>query len=475
MRPPAKRKMSGGGRRSPSSDSEHEKSRSSNAESEEPTLSTSGLSPSVVQSPSQPPVVRRGRGRPRKSLPVEMAPLPSPSPAISSRSPSPPTSATSNQLKKMFTFSAAISERTATQSGTCGIFGCAFSPYATEQDPIFSTVSNNRVNVYECPPAGTTPAIRLLRSFKDPSVDESFYACAWLYCTETKTHLLAAAGNRGLIRVLSPHSGDCVRTLFGHGEPVNELRVHPRDSVILASGGKDFTVRLWNVGRDECLAMLGGVEGHLDQILSLDFDSTGSYIVSASMDHTVKLWETGPGTVVADAISASHNAEPITTCPEVHYPLASSRDLHLNYVDCVRIYDKFIFSKSCENALVLWKFGELDDGLAGRGNALKVETAVTRLVKMDLPDADVWFIKFAIDPLDRFIVSGNQAGELHIWPLDKGLPPVNSAAVLTHKELRCSIRQVAISYCGTVIIAVTDDATIYRWNRNVVREENDSD
>jgi hypothetical protein len=94
--------------------------------------------------------------------------------------------------------------------------------------------------------------------------------------------------------------------------------------------------------------------------------------------------------------------------------------------------------------MVLWKFGDLDDGLAGRGSAMKVETAVTRLVKMDLPETDVWFIKFAIDPLDRvrrffysltltlnsltlpfqFIISGNQIGELHVWPLDKGIPPV---------------------------------------------------
>jgi WD40 repeat protein len=39
--------------------------------------------------------------------------------------------------------------------------------------------------------------------------------------------------------------------------------------MIVASAGKDFTVRLWNIRISQCLAIFGGVSGHRDQILSL--------------------------------------------------------------------------------------------------------------------------------------------------------------------------------------------------------------
>ena len=88
---------------------------------------------------------------------------------------------------------------------------------------------------------------------------------------------------------------------------MNELRTSPASSTIVASASKDFTVRLWNINRSECLVILGGVHGHRDQVLSLvrakkiqptlidmqyqDFDSTARYVVTAGMDHEVKLYD----------------------------------------------------------------------------------------------------------------------------------------------------------------------------------------
>jgi WD40 repeat protein len=82
-----------------------------------------------------------------------------------------------------------------------------------------------------------------------------------------------------------------MRTLRGHSDTVNAL-AFSRDGKLLASGGQDKTVRVWEIASGECLCTL---EGHRDTVYALAFSPTGEQLVSASNDGTGRIWSLESG------------------------------------------------------------------------------------------------------------------------------------------------------------------------------------
>src|SRR5919205_286341 len=82
-----------------------------------------------------------------------------------------------------------------------------------------------------------------------------------------------------------------LRTLEGHDETVRSLAFDPKGE-ILASGGDDGTVKLWEPGSGKLLRTL---QGHRRSIFSVAFDSQGNTLASASADCKVKLWKPRSG------------------------------------------------------------------------------------------------------------------------------------------------------------------------------------
>jgi WD40 repeat protein len=85
-------------------------------------------------------------------------------------------------------------------------------------------------------------------------------------------------------------SGKAVRTME-HGGIVHDVAVSPDGRPALSAGFSDSSVKLWdlNTGRP-----VVSFEGHLGEVLGVDFSANGKHAISSDAVATVRLWKLEP-------------------------------------------------------------------------------------------------------------------------------------------------------------------------------------
>ncbi|RWS20786.1 hypothetical protein B4U80_03854 [Leptotrombidium deliense] len=351
------------------------------------------------------------------------------------------------------------------------LFGIQINPYLQDDRRyVFATVGSNRISIYECLESG---GLRLLQAYADPDTEENFYCCAWTVESSSKCPLLAAGGSRGIIRLISTEQVESIKHFKGHGSAINDLKIHPTDTELLLSASKDHSLKLWNIRTSVCIAVFGGVEGHRDEVLCADFHFDGQKIVSSGMDHSLKIWTMETENVqkaIRESHSFSNQSGVSFKTQKQHIPIFTTRDIHRNYVDCVQWYGNFVLSKSCENAIICWKPGKLEDSddIELPKVQYNNDSQTTTLHRFEYKDSDIWFIRFAMDEDQKVMAVGNQSGKVYLWDLDVDDPTQAKSLILTHHKCASAIRQTALTQNGNILLFICDDSTVWRWDRVAV-------
>lgn len=318
---------------------------------------------------------------------------------------------------------------------------------------VFAAAGSNQVEIYECLKGGD---VEMLHAYRDPNPEESFYVCAWSIDLQTSAPLLIFAGVSGVIRMVDCREERLIHNFIGHGNSVNDLKVSPHDPELLLSASKDESIRLWNIRTRVCVLIFAGSNGHRYEVLSVDFHPWDKHkFVSCGMDRSIRIWsmERAHGTVS----KAKDWKKPPSTFPTrvVEQPIFYTTRVHANYVDCVKWIGDIILSKSVENRVVMWK-----PDIVGRSSK---KDGVDLLQDCEVADCDLWFMRFSMDFYCKWVAVGNRFGRVNL--LDMRTVPIKQVAKLTSPDSKGVIRQTAVNYNGTIVLACGDEGAIIRWDR----------
>ncbi|MCO5557503.1 hypothetical protein L7F22_011068 [Adiantum nelumboides] len=241
-------------------------------------------------------------------------------------------------------------------------------------------------------------------------------------------NLLAVATNLEQIRIYDMQTATCRQELFGHKDIVLCLDscVYSSGITLLASGGKDHTVRLWNVGMGCCVAI---AEGHMAAVGALAFSrKTKKFLVSGSSDHTIKVW------------SATGFEESVSKGGPVLLSSVSTVAAHDKDINSIAVApnDSLVCTGSQDRTARIWKLPELVPGVTLRGHK-----------------KGIWSVQFS--PVDQCVLTASGDKTVRIWALTDG------SCLKTFEGHTASVLKASFLSRGMQIVSAGADGLLKLW------------
>ncbi|ORX34153.1 U3 small nucleolar RNA-associated protein 13 [Kockovaella imperatae] len=286
---------------------------------------------------------------------------------------------------------------------------------------------------------------RQIIGFNDEIIDATFLSTD---SETTSPSHLALATNSSLIRLYTTDKLDA-RLLSGHSDMVLCLD-KTSDHRWLASGSKDMTARIWGPSfaddsdetRWECL---GVCEGHAESVGAVAFskqrnDRAVKFIVTASQDRTVKLWDLS----VLDPDSTSNSSTPklrsLVTL-RAHEKDINSLDVSPN--------DRFLVSGSQDKLVKIFEIDYSTSSSGAKGGLKLVGTCKGHR-------RGVWTVKFS--RTDKVIASGAADRTVKLWSLD------DFTCLKTFEGHTNSVLRVDFLTHGMQLVTSSSDGLVKLWN-----------
>jgi len=198
------------------------------------------------------------------------------------------------------------------------------------------------------------------------------------YCP--RNNIIASGSYDESIRLWDVFTGNCLRPLPSHSDPVSSIHFSERDPYLLVSGSFDTMTRIWNVETGNCLRTFKDPDDF--GIACVKFSPNGRFIISSTLNSMIRLWDIRSDKPIQRRIFVGHTCQKFSIFSDFFqksYIISGSEDKTIKLwninnrdpilsleghedivlgLDCHPTIDSIIASGSMDNTIKIWKIEE---------------------------------------------------------------------------------------------------------------------
>uniref|UniRef100_A0A4X2LHR3 Protein Atg16l2 n=1 Tax=Vombatus ursinus TaxID=29139 RepID=A0A4X2LHR3_VOMUR len=277
-------------------------------------------------------------------------------------------------------------------------------------------------------------------------------------CFSSNSSLVATGGADRLIRLWNVVGGrlEADQMLEGAGGSVTSLEFEPSGCYLLAAT-YNKAAQLWKVGESQSKETLSG---HTDKVTAAKFKLTRQQAVTGSRDRTVKEWD-------LNKASCSRTIDGLSYCNDVvcgdHLIISGHNDQKIRFWDsrvprCIQVIpvEGKVTSLSISNDQMHLLSCSRDDAL--KVIDLRVNN-IRQVFRADGFKCGSDWTKAVFSPDKTYALAGSADGGLYIWNLESG--KLETSLYGPHSV---SINAVAWCYAGTHVVSVDQGKKAVLWS-----------